>query len=175
MSTQSFDEKAWEESLASALAALSAVQEPFLEAYWQANGFPTQITFNGRDETPFPSDELYDLYESALHAGRFGNAEYYKPLRASLDPVRGVLRSHPSLTRALGVLLGNNDLQVGILNGSSWTSLSHLITGQMARREARSETSFVGAVAELTIATPRHEHLHQSRTELERRHLRIVS
>lgn len=146
---QLFDEKAWEARLASALDALSATQEPFLEAYWQANGFPTQVSFNGRDETPFPSDDLYSLYECARHAERFGNAEYYKPLRASLDPVRGVLRSHPCLTRAMGLVVGNDDLQVGVLNGSSWISLSHMIAGQMARRKNLLEKSFGGTVTEL--------------------------
>lgn len=149
MSMHPFDEKAWEERLVSSLDVLRSTQKPFLEAYWQGNGFPTQITFNGRDETPFPSFDLFDLYESARHAERFGNMEYYKPLRASLDPVRGVLHSHPGLAGALGRVIGNDDVQVGILNGSSWTCLTHLIVGQMARRKVSSEKCFDGAVTEL--------------------------
>ncbi|NVJ64322.1 MAG: hypothetical protein HWD84_08860 [Flavobacteriaceae bacterium] len=150
LSAQPFDEKKWEARLVSALEALSAKQKPFLEAYWQANGYPTQFTYNGRDETPFPSDDLYDIYESARHAERFGNAEYYQPLRSSLDPVRGVLHAHPSLARALGRVIGNDDLQVGILNHSSLVSLSRLIVGQMAWRNAHIEKGFEGAAADLS-------------------------
>lgn len=146
---QQFNSKAWEERLISALGALASTQEPFLKAHWETNGFPTTYSFNGRDETPFPTDVHYDLYEAALHPERSGNTEYLKPLSASLSSVRGVLRSHPSLSRALGLTIGVDDFQIGILNGSSWTSLSYLIVGQMARRDALSEKSFTKPVAEL--------------------------
>lgn len=149
LSTEPFDGNKWEERLASALDALSAVQKPFLEAYWLTNGFPDQVTFNGIDETPFPSDDLYGLYESVHDAERFGKLEYYKPLQSSLSPVRSILRSHPGLTRAVRAALGYESLQVGIINGSSWTNLNHLIVGQMARQKARSEQNFDGSAAEL--------------------------
>lgn len=53
-------------------------------------------------------------------------------MKAALDPVRGVLRDHPVLARALGKRINVNDVQVGVLNGSSLTSLSALIVGQIA-------------------------------------------
>ncbi len=135
--------------MASALDTLSTVQNPFLVNYWRTNGYPTQITFNGQDETPFPTDDLFHLYESARHAEQFGNAEYYQPLRTALDPVRGVLRSHPVLARALGPMIGNDDVHIGILNGSSLTGLSQIIVGQMKLRKVRKKRSFEETAADL--------------------------
>ncbi len=149
MSTSPFEEKEWQARLVSALDTLSTVQKPFIEAYWQTNAYPTQISFNNKDETPFPADDLFDLYESARHAEQFGNTEYYKPLRAALDPVRGVLRSHPVLARALGRMIGNDDVHIGILNGSSLTGLSQIIVGQMKLRKARKKRSFEETAADL--------------------------
>ncbi|XHC12422.1 hypothetical protein ABWH98_06180 [Labrenzia sp. ac12] len=149
MSAQPFDEIEWQTCLVSALERLSSIQKPFLENYWRTNGFPTQNTFNGQDETPFPADDLFDLYESARHAEQFGNTEYYKPLRAALNTVRGVLRSHPVLAHALGRLIGNDDIQFGVLNGSSLTGLSQIIVGQMKLRKARKKRSFEETAADL--------------------------
>ena len=36
-----------------------------------------------------------------------GKHEYYAPLRAAMDPVRGILRSHPVLWRVVGTLIDN--------------------------------------------------------------------
>nr|MEC9421168.1 hypothetical protein [Pseudomonadota bacterium] len=149
MSTSPFDEKEWQARLVSALDTLSTIQKPFIEAYWQTNGYPTQINFNNKDETPFPADDLFDLYECARHAERFGNTEYYKPLRAALDPVRGILRSHPVLARAFGRMIGNDDVHIGVLNGSSLTGLAQIIVGQMKLRKARKKRSFEETAADL--------------------------
>ena len=119
-----FNEKNWISRLSTALRQLSKTQGPFLEKYWQTNGYPTTYTYNGVDETPFPRDDLWHLYEDLRFNSRADPSDSYKPLRAAYDPVCGVLREHPCLSRVLGWQIGVAEFQVGILNGSSLTSLS---------------------------------------------------
>lgn len=143
MSTHQFDEKPWNERLADSLVGLSEAQKPFLDRHWQSNGFPTKVTFNCVDETPFPSDDLYTIFEDARHSGRFGNAEYFASLTAALNPVRGVLRDHPVIARALGRRFDCDEVQVGILNSVSLTSLSQMIVGQMMQNRAATKQGFM--------------------------------
>ena len=82
------------ERLARALPGLSKAQGPFLKEFRQHNR-RKQVIINGRDETPYPLDDLRMLYAEARYA--FGESDYYAPLRAAMDPVRTVLRSHPTL------------------------------------------------------------------------------
>ena len=144
-----FKERLWEERLADCLVALAKAQKPFLQRYWESHGFPTTVTFNGLDETPFPSDDHFMIYEDATHSFRFGTNEYFAPLKAALDPVRGVLRDHPVLARALGKQINVNDVQVGVLNGSSLTSLSALVVGQMALNPTASKEGFLQTASKL--------------------------
>ena len=144
-----FNERSWEIRLADCLVALAAVQKPFLNQYWRSHGFPTKMTFNGRDETPFPADDHFMAYENATHSIRFGNAEYFAPLKAALDPVRGVLRDHPVLARALGNQININDVQVGILNSTTLTSLSQMIVGQMAQSRTATKEEFLDNASKL--------------------------
>ena len=134
-----FDERLWEERLADSLFALADEQKPFLHQHWQSHGFPAKVSFNGRDETPFPADDHFIVYEDATHSFRFGNAEYFAPLKAALDPVRGVLRDHPVVARALGNRISVSEVQVGILNAASLTSLSALIVGHAQTVAGREE------------------------------------
>lgn len=145
----SFDEKMWEVRLELVLNALADAQEPFLEAYWQTSGHPTQITFNGQNETPYPSEEVGRLYEAAGFAKHDRDQEYLAPLRTALDHVRDVMRLHPSLTCVSSTVFGDDGFQVGILNARSLTSLSRVIVGQMARRDACPEKRFRSSIIEL--------------------------
>lgn len=149
MNIGSFDEKMWEVRLELVLNALADAQEPFLKAYWQANGRPTQITFNGQNETPYPSEDVARLYEATGFAKHDGDQEYFAPLRTALDHVRNVMRLHPSLTCISSTVFGEEGLQVGILNARSFTSLSRLIVGQMARRDACPDKRFRTSIIEL--------------------------
>ena len=149
MTNQQFDEGLWKDRLADSLVGLSLAQKPFLHRYWHTHGFPTQVTFNGRDETPFPGDDLYIVYEDARHSARFGNAEYFSELKVALDPVRGVLRDHPAISRALGRQIGVDEIQIGILSSSRLTSLSHMIVGQMARNRAATREGFLRTASDL--------------------------
>ena len=148
---EKFENRIWEERLAECLVALVKAQKPFLHQYWEAHGFPATVTYNGRDETPFPVDDHFMIYEDATHSFRFGTNEYFAPLKAALDPVRGVLRDHPVLAQALGRQIQVNDVQVGILNGSSLTSLNALIVGQMALNPAASLQGFLQSASKLNV------------------------
>ena len=141
--------KSWRDRLTASLQFLAEVQPPFLEAYWQRHGYPTIVTFNDRDETPYPRDDLLQLYDSSLLATRNQEVKYYRKLRAALDPVRGVLRSHPALGRALGHMAGNDKLMVEIGNSASLTWLSLLVVGLMQRANEFSKLGLENATEEL--------------------------
>ena len=82
-----FDNAAWEDRLAAALNALEKVQEPYLQAYWER--YPRKLVFvNGRDETPFPLDDLRMVYAEARHSQKVRHG-----VRARASS-RGA-RSHP--------------------------------------------------------------------------------
>ena len=148
MTSAEFDADGCIDRLAAALPALARVQEPYLQAYWEHNP-RTHTIFDGRDETPFPLDDLCHVYFRARHSGTLGGEEYYAPLRAAMDPVRGILRSHPTLARALGLIIGNDEFWVQILGHGHRTSLTDLIAGLMARADELSAGSFRAAAGEL--------------------------
>ena len=139
----------WCDRLAPALNQLDKVQEPFLEAYWQANSYPTRVSFNGVDETPFPKNDLADLYDHARMALRSGGKKFYDPLREALDPVRAILRSHPSLSEALGNRVENDKFHVKILNGTSLTWLSQIVAGLLERAHYHGDDGYKKAAREL--------------------------
>ena len=145
MKSEEFEAGVWIERLARALPGLSKAQGPFLKEFWQHN--PRHVVVDGRDETPFPLDDLRMLYAQASH--RLGESEYYAPLRAAMDPVRTVLRSHPTLWRAVGPLINNDDFWVQIGGHGSLTSLTDLIGGLMARADELPEDGFHEAAGEL--------------------------
>ncbi len=148
MKSEEFEAKGWTERLARALSDLSRAQEPFLQEYWQRT--PRKyVLVDGRDETPFPLDDLQMLYARAYHGGAFGEHEYYATLRAALDPVRSTLRSHPTLWRALGPIIDNDDFWVQTRGHGSLTSLSNLIGGLMARADELPGDGFHAAAREL--------------------------
>jgi hypothetical protein len=89
------------------------------------------------------------LYETAGLPKLGGSAAYYMPLRTALAHVREVLCLHPSLACASKTVFGNDGLQVGILNGNSFTSLSLMIVGQMARHNASLDESFRTSITDL--------------------------
>lgn len=139
----------WCDRLGPALSQLAKVQAPFLEAYWQANSYPTRVSFNGVDETPFPKDDVAHLYELARMASRSAEKTYYKPLREALDPVRGILRSHPSLAWVLGKQIGNDEFHVKILSGTLLTWLTQIVAGLLERAHDHGDGGYKKAANEL--------------------------
>ena len=122
---------------------------PFLDWYFSASGY-TRIIRNGRDETPYPSEAIQKLYDDALFEARYKITETFKKLKTAIDPVRGVLRDHPTLSRALGNNLGQDKFQVGILNHTWMTSLSQLIVGLMEVQDERSKDPFLRPTNDLS-------------------------
>ena len=146
MKSEEFNAGAWIERLARVLRGLSKAQRTFLEDYWRHNR-RKQVLVNGRDETPFPLDDLRMLYANARHG--FGESGYYAPLRAAMDPVRTALRSHPTLWRAVGPLINNDDFWVQICGHGNSTSLTDLIGGLMARADELPGDGFHEAARDL--------------------------
>lgn len=144
-----FCTKSWRDRLVDTLHLLHEVQSPFLETYWQRHGYPVVVSFNGRDETPYPKDDLLWLYDTALEARRSEEVKYYRKLRAALDPVRGILRSHPALSWALGPMVGNDKFMVEMANGASLTWLSLFVVGLMQRASEFTTSGFESAAEEL--------------------------
>ena len=146
MNSMVFDADGWIDRVTAAVRALVKAQEPYLKAYWQHNP-RKQVIVNGRNETPFPLDDLRMLYANARHG--FGESEYYAPLRAAMDPIRTVLRSHPIVWHAVGPLINNDDFWIGIRGHGSSTSLTDLIGGLMVRADELPGDGFREAAGEL--------------------------
>lgn len=148
MHTRDFDRAEWTKRLSTSLGKLEAAQKPFLQWYFTPSGYP-QFVRNGKDETPYPSEAVGKLYSDALFEARFRSSDKFKKLKDALDPVRGVLRDHPTLSRAMGTSLNRDEFQVGILNHTSMTSLSDLIVGLMESQDEVSADPFHKPASEL--------------------------
>ena len=148
MKSEEFEAKGWTGRLARALSDLSRTQESFLQEYWRRTP-RNHVLVDGRDETPFPLDDLQMLYARACHGGAFGEHEHYATLRAAIDPVRSTLRSHPTLWHAVGPFIDNDDFWVQIRGHGSLTSLSNLIGGLMVRADELPGDDFIDAAREL--------------------------
>jgi hypothetical protein len=143
-----FDALDWEDRLSHALNALAKTQEKFLQDYWNANGYPTRYSFNGKDETPFPRDDYSLVYNDALVAKKTEEREYYRSLVEALAPVRSLLRVHPAFTSILKMELGPEAVQVGIGNGATYTGIEQILSGLMARQYDRPEKKFLRTAQE---------------------------
>ena len=150
MTSTAFDHGSWIERLARALSALAKAQEPYLKAYWQHHT-REQVIVDGRDETPYPLDDLRMVYSWARHSGKLIGTARYAPLRELLDPARHALLSHPKLERVavVGRPVGENDFWMRILNSGTSISAGDLIAGLMARAAELEGNGFRAAAGEL--------------------------
>ncbi len=146
MTAGEFSADEWIDRLARALPGLAEAQEPYLQEYYKQNR-GVDVVYGGRDGDPpdFPLDDLRDLYAMALHGDAFGEQEYYASLCAVLDPVRSILRSHPTLERVVSRIIGWDEFWMEILSSGSLTSLTDLIAGLMARAAELSGDRFRAA------------------------------
>ena len=71
MTSEEFEAGGWIERLARALSELSEAQGPFLQDHWRHNP-RERVVVDGRDETPFPLDDLRMIYVLARHGGMCG-------------------------------------------------------------------------------------------------------
>ena len=150
MTSRPFDAEAWVDRLGAVLPALARAQEPYLQAYRQHNP-REQVIVDGRDETPFPLDDVRMVYAQARYSRRFGREAEYAALRAALDPARHALLSHPSLKRVAvaGRLVGENDFWMRTVSNGGSISAGDLIAGLMARAAELSGDGFRAAAHEL--------------------------
>ena len=150
MTSNPFDHRSWIERLAGALSALAKAQEPYLRLYWQHHP-PEQLIVDGRDETPYPLDDLRMVYSSARNSRRLIGAARYAPLCEWLDPTRHALLSHPKLERVavIGRPVGENDFWIRILNSGRSVSAGDLIAGLLARAAELPGNGFNASAAEL--------------------------
>ena len=151
MTSKTFDGGGWIDRLAGALPALADAQEHYLQEYWQHEKPRQYVIVDGRDETPFPLDDLRMVYAMARHSGILAGAARYAPLRAVLDPTRHALLSHPKLERVAvaGRLIGENDFWMRIRNSGTSISAGDLIAGLMTRAAELSGDGFRAAAGEL--------------------------
>ena len=159
MTAGEFSADEWIDRLARALPGLAEAQEPYLQEYDRQNP-RVHAVCGGPDGDPpaFPLDDLQDLYLMGHHANALGEQEYYAPLCAVLDPVRSILRSHPTLERVVSRIIGRDEFWVEILSSGSVTSLTNLIAGLMARAAELSGDRFRAAAGELNaFLTPAKE------------------
>ena len=150
MTPEEFDTDGWIDRVAAALAELAHAQGPYLEEYWQDN--PREhVMVDGRDETPFPLDDVRSLYSQVRYDKIFGREAHYESLRAVHDSTRHALLSHSAIERVAvaGRIVGENDFWMRILNSGASISASDLIAGLMARAAELSVDRFRAAAREL--------------------------
>ena len=150
MTAGEFSADEWIDRLARALPGLAEAQEPYLQEYYRQNP-RVHVVYGGTDCDPpaFPLDDLQALYLMGHHGNASGEQEYYAPLCAVLDPVRSILRSHPTLERVVSRIIGRDEFWMEILSSGSVTSLTNLIAGLMARAAELSGDRFRAAAGEL--------------------------
>lgn len=150
MTAGEFSTDEWIDRLARALPGLAKAQGPYLREYQEHN--PRVHFESGRRDgnlPAFPLDDLRVLYARAHHSHAFGEDKYYTALCAVLDPVRHILRSHPTLARIMSRIIGKDDFWIQILSSGNLTSLTDLIVGLMARAHELPDDDFRAAATEL--------------------------
>ena len=150
MTSSTFDASDWMERVAAPLRVPAKAQEPYLRAYLQHHP-REQLIVDGRDETPFPLDNLRMVYAEARYSQTFGREAEYEPLRTALAPARYALLAHPKLERVAvyGRSIGENDFSLKMVNSDTSTSAGDLIAGLIARTADRTGDDFLAAVREL--------------------------
>ena len=150
MTAGEFSADEWIDRLTRALPGLAEAQEPYLQEYYRQNPL-VHVVYGGPDRDPpaFPLDDLQALYLMGHHGNASDEQEYYAPLCAVLDPVRSILRSHPTLERVVSRIIGRDEFWMEILNSGSVTSLTNLIAGLMARAAELSGDRFRATAGEL--------------------------
>ena len=150
MTSDGFTAGDWIDGITLALRSLAEVQESYLPEYY-GRSRRLQIVFGEQDSNPprFPLDELRLLYAKAYYSKVSGREDDYASLCAVLDPVRGILRSHPTLAKVASPIIGWDEFWMVILNSGMSTSPANLIAGLMVRAEELSGDRFRTAASEL--------------------------
>ena len=143
----------WVDRLAPALRKLAEAQEPWLqEHYRQTHRVLAPDAGQNSNPPVFPLGDVQTLYTRACYAkGSSEEKQYAMPL-AVLDPVRGILCSHPTLARVVGRIIGRDAFWMQILGSGRSTSLTDLVAGLMARADELPGERFRAAASELNAA-----------------------
>ena len=150
MITKNFAPRKWVERLAPALRKLENAQAPFLREYvWETRREVVVYGWQDNGRSAYPLNELQTLYLMAHHAKISSDQDHYAPLCAALDPVRHILRSHPTLERVVSQLIGRDEFWMEILDSGFLTSLTNLIAGLMARSSELSGDRFHTTATEI--------------------------
>ena len=150
MTSSGFSARDWIDRLTPALSNLAKVQVPYLEEYYRQN--PSVHTVDeeqGSESAAFPLDDLRLLYSMSRHRNTRGEAEYYAALHEVLDPVRHILRSHPTLARVVSPIIGQDEFWMEIMNSGGLTCTTDLIAGLMSRAAELYGDGFRMAATEL--------------------------
>lgn len=150
MASSEFSAADWIDRLTPALTNLAKAQIPYLEEYYKHNPFVQVFEDWSNGGTPvFPLDDLRLLYAMARCGNIHDEAEYYAPLCEVLDPVRHILRSHPTLARVVSPIIGKDEFIMDVLSSGGLTNTTDLIAGLIARAVELPVDGFRTAVAEL--------------------------
>ncbi|MDE0159433.1 MAG: HEPN domain-containing protein [Candidatus Dadabacteria bacterium] len=150
MTEDEFSADDWIDRLVQALLNLAEEQKPYLREY-RKHDPRVYSKLGGRDGNPmaFSLNDLRDLYAVAFHSYDFGEEKHYADLNEVLNPLRGILRSHPTLARVMSPIIGRDDFWMRILGSGSSTSLTDLTAGLMARVGELPGDGFRKAATEL--------------------------
>ena len=150
MTSSRFSAKDWIDRLSPALCNLAKVQVPYLEEYYRQNpSWHTVDEEQGSESVAFPLDDLRLLLTMARNRNIRGKAESNAPLLEALNPVRHILLSHPTLSRVVSPIIGQDKFWMEIMNSGGLTYLTDLIAGLIARASELSGDRFRTAAAEL--------------------------
>ena len=144
----------WIDRLVPALSKLAEAQKSYLQEYYTRNpGVRLEFDMRRGNRPPFPLDDVRMLYAMAYHSHVFGEEEYYAPLCAVLDPVRVILRSHPTLAHVVNPIIGRDEFWREILHSGHAAPPTDLIAGVMARAAELSGDRFRTAAGHATSPT----------------------
>ena len=150
MTAEEFSAGDWIDRLAQALPDLAEEQKPYLREYRKHDPrVHFELRGQGDNSSVFRLDDLRDLYAVAFHSYDFDEEKHYAALNAVLNPVRGILRSHPTLAGVMSPIIGRDDFWMQILGSGSSTSLTDLTAGLMARADELPGDGFRTAATEL--------------------------
>ena len=117
MTAEEFAVKDWIDRLVPALSKLAEAQKSYLQEYYIRNpGVRLELDMRHGNRPPFPLDDVRMLYAMAYHSHILGEEAYYASLCAVLDPVRIILRSHPTLARVANPIIGRDEFWMEILH-----------------------------------------------------------
>ncbi len=140
----------WIERLAEALSLLAEAQAPYLrDLFWKTPRVYDSLRGTSHIKPELLLDDLCCLYGMARHCSNSGEEKYYAPLCKALDPVRYILRQHPTLSRVISPIIGRDDFYMSFPGSGGISHLTDLIAGLMSRASELAGDRYQMAAGEL--------------------------